>query len=114
MFNLINRDLVQIEGDVNNDELYNLFNQMTGLNLEFEIEQEYGTACYGIDSYISEEHFKKFDPSLEEIERKIEANKNSNGKEVNWKDHIHHSDIIAYFRHKDILPKKDFLFNVDY
>jgi hypothetical protein len=43
---------------------------MTGLNLEFEIGQEYGTGCYGID------HFnEKYYTTLEEIERKIEVNK---------------------------------------
>lgn len=113
-FDLEEKSFVSIKGDYNNDLLYNMFNEMTGLELEFDIEQEYGTECLGTIGF-TEGHR---DETLEEIERKISANQAAktagDPEDIHWKDEICINDIVEYFRYKGILPDKDFLFAVSY
>jgi len=103
----------EIEGDCNNYDLYDLFKQHTGVELEFEIGQEYGTGCYGLVKFMDNnpKSTYKFYPTLEELEDKIQKYKD---KKLGKYEYIATNDIVNYFRRKGIFPEKDFLFNVDY
>jgi len=59
------RELYEISG-YNNEAAYGRFNQLTGMHLEFEIGQDYGTSCYDIMRFSTAEY-----PTLEELEYKI-------------------------------------------
>lgn len=104
---IITKSYAQVAGDCNNDEVYEKFNELTGLDLEFVTDQEYGTGCYGI-SHFSPQYY----PTLEDLEIKIEDFKA--GKQPGWKYNINSDDVFNYLRRKGILPEEDILFNVDY
>jgi hypothetical protein len=103
----------ELEGDCNNYDLYDLFKQHTGIELEFEVGQDYGTGCYGLIRFMDNnpKSTYKFYPTLEELEDKIQKYKD---KKLGKYEYITANDIVNYFRRKGILPEKDFLFNVDY
>lgn len=107
---IVEREFCEVEGDCNLDEIYNKFNELTGLNLEFEIEQEYGTSCYGIINF-SNGKYKGDYPTLEELEEKIQKTKD---KTLGKYEYIREDDVVNYLRRKGILPEKDLLFSVDY
>lgn len=107
---IITRELCQIENDYNLQNVYDKFNELTGLNLEFELEQEYGTSCYGIISFTNGVYKGDY-PTLEELEDKIQKAKD---KTLDKYDSIYESDVVNYLRRKGILPEKDLLFAVDY
>lgn len=107
---VIERILCEVEGDCNLDHIYDKFNDLTGLNLEFEIGQDYGTGCYGIISF-SNGRYKGDYPTLEELEEKIQKTKD---KTLGKYDYICEHEVVSYLRRKGILPEQDLLFNVDY
>lgn len=107
---IIKRELYEIEGDCNLHDVYSKFNELTGLDLEFEIGQEYGTSCYGIVSF-SNGLYKGDYPTLEELEEKIQKYKD---KTLGKYEHIYTNDVVNYLRRKGILPEAALLFNVDY
>lgn len=98
-----NIEIFKLDG-YNADSVYHRFNELTGLSLEFEIDQSYGTDCYGMDRFSKNSY-----PTLEELEEKIENFKNDE-----FKDYIRLDDIINYFRRKGELPETDILFEVSY
>jgi hypothetical protein len=106
------RELYEISG-YNNEAAYGRFNQLTGMRLEFEIGQDYGTSCYDIMKFSPSEY-----PTLEELEHKI---KNQLGQDDDcdmdfdeWRDGITESDIYNYLRRKGELPEADILFKISY
>lgn len=107
---IIERTLCQIEDDYNLDEVYNKFNELTGLDLEFEIGQEYGTDCYGVITFTNSLYEGDY-PTLEELEEKIQKFKD---KTLDEYDDINVYDIVNYLRRKGILPEQDLLFEVSY
>ncbi len=92
--------------DCNNGDVYRKFNELTGLDVDFEIEQEYGTSCYGIMRFN-----EKYYPTLEKLEEKF---KNYKLDSENYDYTIDVGDVFDYLRRKGILPEVDLLFNVDY
>ena len=108
---VIERILCQVENDCNLDHVYDKFNELTGLNLEWEVGQDYGTGCYGINRFINDPKYPSLYPTLKELEEKIQKYKN---KTLDKYDGICEDDVINYLRRKGILPEQDLLFNVDY
>lgn len=107
---IIEKTYCQIEGDYNLRKVYAKFNELTGLDLEFEISQDYGTTCYGITSF-SNGLYEGDYPTLEELEEKIQKTKDGTLDEY---DYICEHEVVNYLRRKGILPEKDLLFNVGY
>ena len=104
--NIIKLESFQISGDYNNEAVYDRFNELTGLNLEFEIGQFYGTDCYGIQNFDVNNY-----PTLEELERKIK------NYEDDMDDHrykITIRDVFNFLRRKGELPQADILFEISY
>lgn len=99
----------EIENDYNLNKVYDKFNELTGLDLEFEISQEYGTSCYGIIHFT--DRYEGAYPTLEELEEKIQKTKD---KTLERYEYITETDIVNYLRRKGILPEKDLLFSVNY
>ena len=112
---IVKREIVEVEGDCNMNDIYNKFNELTGLNEEFEIGQEYGTSCYGIHGF-SNGLYKGDYPTLEELEAKIENYKAKRLEKVKikWEEIVDQNDVVNYLRRKGILPEADLLFIVDY
>ncbi len=104
---IIERTLCQIEGDYNLNEVYDKFNELTNLDLEFEIGQEHGTDCYDVITFTNGTHY----PTLEELEEKIQKFKD---KTLDEYDDINVYNIVNYLRRKGILPEQDLLFEVSY
>lgn len=107
---IIEKTYSQVENDYNLNQVYTKFNELTGLNLEFEIEQEYGTSCYGIVSFTNG-LYKGDYPTLEQLEEKIQKTKD---KTLDKYDRIYESDVVNYLRRKGVLPEKDLLFAIDF
>jgi hypothetical protein len=107
---IIERTLCQIEGDYNLNKVYNKFNELTGLHLSFQIDQEYGTDCYGIIIFKNSNNKSDY-PTLEELETKIQKTKNNI---LDRYDYITEHEVISYLRRKGILPEQDLLFEVSY
>ena len=106
------REIYELEG-YNHDVAYNTFNELTGLDLEWEIDQDYGTDCYGIMNFNINSY-----PTLEELEAKIQRQLNAhNGLDFDfdeWNDSITINDIYYYLRRKGELPEADILYHVSY
>ena len=100
------RELVEVVDDYNNNAIYSKFNELTGLNLEFEINQDYGTGCYGIFRFNRHDY-----PTLEEIEDKIQKYKIG---ELDKYDYVGMATIFYFLMRKGELPEADILFRVDY
>lgn len=107
---IIERTLCQVEGDYNLNNIYNKFNELTGLHLSFQIDQEYGTDCYGIIIFKNSNNKSDY-PTLEELEEKIQKFKD---KTLDEYDDINVYNIVNYLRRKGILPEQDLLFEVSY
>ena len=90
------RELFEIVGDYNNRQLYRKFNELKGTNVEFEIDQDYGTGCYGIIPFNESLY-----PTLEDLEIELE-------------EYIGIYEIVNYLRRVGELPEADFLFSVSY
>lgn len=91
---------------------YSLFNSLTGLNIEFEPDQSYGTDCWGRCKMV-----EKFDDYVVETVKKIEDMKTFNkeaGVRVPWFLHISEHDVIAYLIHVGEIPKANVLFEISY
>jgi hypothetical protein len=107
---IIERTLCQVEGDYNLNNIYNKFNELTNLDLEFEIGQEHGTDCYDVITFTNSLYEGDY-PTLEELEEKIQKFKD---KTLDEYDDINVYDIVNYLRRKGILPEQDLLFEVSY
>lgn len=107
---VVEKTFCEVEGDCNLNKVYDKFNELTGLKLEWEAEQEYGTSCYGI-IHFTNGNYKGDYPTLEELEEKIQKTKD---KTLGKYERIYEFDVVNYLRRKGILPEQDLLFNVDY
>ena len=110
-------------GGYNCDVIYDRFNELTGLNLEFDIDQSYGTDCYGVMKFSPTQY-----PTLEELEAKILKYKKENllledgeqdeeenfSNDFTYGDCLYLSDIVDYLRRKGELPEANILFEVSY
>lgn len=112
MKDLIRKEYCQLANDCNNYDLYKMFEDHTGIKIEFEIGQEYGTGCYGVVYFVESSSRWDSYPTLEKLEEKFEKYKTNKIHRLN--DHIGVDDVVNYFRRKGIFPEIDFLFNVDY
>ena len=94
--------------------------KLTGLSLEFEIDQSYGTDCHDVLRFSASQY-----PTLEELELKIKKYKKANlllDDEDEEDDlcfdyddeYININEIIDYLRRKGELPEMDILFEVSY
>ena len=103
---VIKGEYVEVAGDCNLYDVYEVFNKLHGLNLEFDLNESYGSGCYGM-VYFDEKNY----PSQEELEQKIEHYKNKTLPEYHY---LTEDDIVNYLRRRKILPEIDLLFQVDY
>ena len=98
--------------DCNNRQVYELFNKLTGLHKEFEIDQDYGTGCYGICTFDANDY-----PTLEEFEERFKLIDDMDDdalEEKGYSEYIELNDVYNYLRRKGELPEADILFRVDY
>lgn len=103
---IITKEYTQIKGDYNNEKVYEKFNELTGLNFEFELDdQSWGTDCYGLSKFNEKEY-----PTLEKLKIQIEDHKSGKEKISNWDIDL----VFNYLRRKGILPEIDILFEISY
>jgi hypothetical protein len=97
--NIITRQVCQIEEDYNNRELAKIFYEKTGINWQYELDdQEIGTDCSKIIEFNSSNY-----PTSEQLEGIIYN-----------KEELYVVPIVNYLRRIKVLPEMDFLFNVSY
>jgi hypothetical protein len=108
--NIITESYFQIEGDINNETLLELFYKETGIKEEMNFDS-YGSGCYGFIPY---EEISK--TSLLKIETIMKGEKfETEDENYMWvTDKVIIDEVLQYLQHKEILPKMDFLFQVSY
>ena len=100
----------QIESDINNEKLLELFYKETGIKEEQNLDM-YGSDCYG---------FIKYEPinknSLEKIECMMKGEVfEPEDEDYMWcTDYVIIDEVLQYLQHKNLLPKMDFLFQISY
>jgi len=108
---IVESKVCKIEGDINNEKLYALFEKHTGIVLEFSIEGYAPDSC-GIVLFLRHSPIFNHYPTLSELEETFYKFKNENSDYDYYDPTL--EDVVNYFRRKNILPEIDFLFNVDY